>query len=320
MLPNDFTGGPGYFTFDGLLFQLMDDSWETNTEIVNIEKKTNIQGTIGHWEEYVKTTVTGKPIALYSLLATQFAKLFPYRPSNMGQRLRSNTDKPLVIQTTDGRSITFTTAALTKMPSLQFSPNKDLFGSVEFTCLRKQGDGGTGTDAHVVEASSAYTEPLLDPDDIVNCKFSLALGSSSPLNVIECDEEGVTVEPQVQLGELPSWNEGLLNWQINGVTCGAKFTPQNQSQATLLNTLVKTDGTGVGRGTRLGARGLPLTVTTSFVGGPVLTIPLACANKGRLRFGSASRIGEVELYAERTLNDDGDAWLDLFTLDVVPEA
>ncbi len=315
MGPNAFTGSPGYFTWNSILFQLMDENWETNVEIVTVERSTNLQGVIGRWEQYVKSTVTAKPIAFLASLAAQIGVLLPYLPSMRGQRIRGSSDLPLVIQTADGRSITFSSAVLTKMPPVQFAPNKDFWGAAEFTCLRKANTAATDATAHVVEASSAYTAPALDPDDIVSSKYTLAFGST-PFDNIECDEDGVTFEPQVTLKELPTWNEGVLNFQIDKVMAAIKFKPQNLSGANLLNTLVLTDGSSAGRGKRLGARGLALTVTGAAVGDPLLTVPLAVAATGKMHFGSANRVGEVALMAEQK-NVSG-AFAALFTLDVVP--
>ena len=315
MNPADFTGSPGYFSHDGVLYQLADDNWNVDIEIVKVERRSNIRGRLGDWEEYVKSTVKAKPIALLASLATQLTKLIPRRPQQRGQRIRSNTDKPLVIQSTDGRSVTFTSAVLTKMPPLQFAPNKDFFGEVEFTCLRKAGAADTATDGHVVEASSAYTEPLLDPGDILSSKFTLAMGDASPLDDIECDEDGVTFTVDAKLKELMTWNNGLLNYQIDDVTASIKFKPQNLAQADLLNTLLQTDGANAGRGRRLGDRGLSLTVAGG-VGDPSLTIPLAVCSAGGLVYGSDRRLKEVTLMAEETLNGDGDAWEELFTIEV----
>jgi hypothetical protein len=322
MQPNAFTGGPGYFIYDGILYQLMDENWNIDIEIVTTDRKTNLQGFVGKWEEYVRSKVTGKPIALYSQLQTQLDKLVPYRANSTwrrGKRIRSNTDKPLVVHLEDGRTVTFVSAILTKQPSIQCAPNKDFFGSVEFTCLRKAGDDGSADDDHVVEGSASYVEPVLDTYDIVNCKFTLSLGASSPLNNIETDENGIQFEPTVTFKDLLTARDGLLNMQIDNISLGIKFSPQNLSAANLVNTLVKTDGVEAGRGTRLGNRGLTLTVTGESHIYPLITVPLAVASQGKLNVGTGSRVGEVSLMAERTTNDEGDAMLDLFTLAAVEE-
>lgn len=311
MGPDDFSGGPGFLTWNGLTIQPRDENWECTSEIVTVDERTHLQGKIGRREEYVKSVISVQPIALLSILASQFTKLMPYRPSMRGQRIRGSSDKPLVIQTKDGRSITYTSAVLTKMPNLQFAPNKPLFGACEFTCLRKSTGADSATDSHVVEAASAYVEPAIDPSDIVSDLFTVAFGET--FADIETDEDGVTFEPNVQLQELSTAKKGLLNFMIGDVDAMVKFKPQSFSSADFTDTLLQVDGATAGRGKLLGARGLAFTVTGTAVGSPILTIPLACASTGKMQFGTQPRVGEVTLQALRDLANNND----LFNLTVV---
>lgn len=314
MTPDQFKGGPGYFTHDGVLYQLLDDNFEANSEIVTAPISTNLQGRVDMREEYVKSVVSAQPIAFKSTLATLYAKLVPYRPSSRGNLLRGSTDKPLVIQSKAGKSTTFTTACLTKQANLQFAPNKPLFGPVEFTCLRKASGADTATDSHVAVATSAYSEPALDAADILSCLYTYALGASSPLDALEFDEAGVTLETTVQLQDLGTAYKGLLNYRVGNVEAQLRGMPQNLDESDIYNTLMLMDGSSAGRGKSLKDRALPFVITGAAEGDPLVTIPLAVCVRGKAVFGTASRAGEIVLAALL----DTDTPAELFDLDVVP--
>lgn len=311
---NAFTGGPAYLTWNGLTIQMADD-WKAETEIITTPQKTNLQGKIGEREEYSITRITFKPLAFAGDLQALFDALIPYTPDDIGTRIFPDSDVPAVIQTKSGRSITYSASAITKMPTVTFAPNKDLFGEVELTCLRKNNTAATDAAAHVADASSAYTEPDLDPLDIVSSTYALALGNSSPLNAIETDENGIVFEPTMATKERATNNDGLLNYQITEVAASVKFTPVNIDSSTFNDTLLKADGSTAGRGKFLAARGLELTVTGAAAGDPLLTIPNAVCPKGGLQFNGDGRLSEVTLQAQRT--SSAGALQDLFTLSTV---
>jgi len=293
-----FTGGPAYLTWNGLTLQ-MEDDWTAESEIVTVPQRTNLQGKIGDREEWSLTRIKCRPLAFSTGLAGVLAKLWPYDPGDIGTRIFPGTDLPAVIQTKGGRSITYAAAALYTPPPLRFAPNRPLFGDMELLCLRKNNTAATETDAHVVDASSAYSQPNLDPLDIVSSAYSLAFGSDSPLNAIETDEEGIAAELKVEFEDRKTARDGLLNAQIKNVELIVKFTPENIDSEAFNDSLLVTDGTTAGRGKLLSGRGKQLTITGVAPGAPILTIPLAAAPTGSLRFSGQSRVGEVTLQAQR---------------------
>jgi len=87
--------------------------------------KSNLRGTLGKALTGVMAEITISPMALSGDLATMFAKLSAPFLLKRGALLFSGTDKPLVIQTVDGRSQTFAAAAITGW-TLNGAPGKNL--------------------------------------------------------------------------------------------------------------------------------------------------------------------------------------------------
>lgn len=294
-----FSGGPAFLTWNGVTMQLMAD-WKAETEIITKDRATNLRGRVGAWEEYSLTKITARPVVTAANLATLITKLFPYTPAMVGQLIFPGTDLPAVIQTKDGRSLTYAAAALTKMPDVTLAPSEDLFGDFELTCLMENEADAADSDSHVVEASSTYTEPTLDPLSIIAARYGFAWGASSPFDEIETDEKGVVLKPTVTFEELQTQLDGLQNMRIKEVTAELTFVPVNLASADFYN-LVIPQGSTAGRGKPMGARGLAFTATPlgTGAGRPSLSVPLAVPTKAPLQFGSASRIGEVTLACEQ---------------------
>jgi hypothetical protein len=296
---SSFSGGPAFLTWNGVTIQLTAD-WKAETEIKTKDRSTNLRGRVGAWEDYSLTKITARPVVTSANLATLITKLFPYKPSMVGQLIFPGTDLPAVIQTKDGRSITFAAAALTKMPDVTFAPGEDLFGDFELTCLIENEADASSDDTHAVEASSTYTEPSFDPLTIIAARYTFAWGETAPFDDIETDEKGVSLKPSVTFEELQTQRDGLLNMRIKEVTSELSFLPVNLDSEDFWD-LIKPQGSSAGRGKPMGSRGLAFTATPlgSGAGRPSLSVPLAVPTKGANQFGSGPRVGEVTLACEQ---------------------
>jgi hypothetical protein len=308
MLREAFAGGPAYITHDAVTYQFHDD-WTAKYEVRRIPRKTNLQGTVGRSLDCIIAKIVGKPIATSVNLQTLINKLYARRASGRGSMLFGASDKPLVIQAKDGRSLTFSAAGISKQPTVRFAPNVDLFDTVEWTCLlATNGDSADITD-YIVEASSAYTEPTLDPLSIISERYALAWGEDEPFDDIETDEAGIVLEPSLSWTEKPTQKDGLLNFRQEDLTGLVKFTPVNLGSSDFVELIA-----AVGRGKMLGTFGLPLTVTPVSGEGPTLTVPLATPVDPEARFGQESRVGEVTMECERAFEEG--AMQEPFTLAV----
>ena len=317
MLRQNFFGGPAFFTHDSQTYQFGDESFEASNEIKAIEVKSNLQGKLGDREDYSVSIVKGTPLALKSILTTQFGKLFAFQPSNIGNLLFPGTDLPGVLQTKDGLSVTFSAMALSQPPTLQFAATKPLFASqAEWTGLRKNNTAATATNAHVVVASSAYTQPTLDPTNIVDTTYTASWGATAPFDALEFDPEGVRMETRYEWEELGNWNDGIIQMRLKNVTMQLRFVPINVDADDFYDAFMLMDGASAGRGKFLSGRGETFTVTGAAAGDPVLTVQNCVPTNAPLRFGAPSRVGEVVMVAQREYS--GGSLQALFALGVVP--
>lgn len=294
---SDFSGGGAFITWNGLTLQLSDD-WECVPEVDTKERKTNLRGTVGHGLNHIIFKLSAKPIATSANLTTLIAKLLPYRSAQRGRLLSEilgGVDLPCVIQTMDGRSVTFKAALLTKEPDLMFAPNEDFLGEFELTCLlANAGDSATIAD-YFTEASSVYTEPVLDPLTIISERYTLGWGATSPFTDIETDESGIKLTSSLSLKDCITQRDGLLNYRLSDKTSQVQFVPVNLDSGDFASLIP-----AVGRGKMIGTFGQALTVQqVTGVGGPKLVCPLAVPTEDPLRFGEESRHGQVNMLLEQ---------------------
>lgn len=297
MLRANYTGGPAFLTWNGTTIQLHDD-WQVEVEEVVEERRTNLDGLAGHGLSYRMATITGIPVAVSTNLADLIAKLHPYKASDRGKLLSTvlaGANLPAVIQTADGRSITFSAAFLTQMPEVTFAPNVNVFGECTWTCLLAE-NGTFATLANFqAEALSAFTAPALNPVNLISERYNLSWGSTAPFDAIETDSTGIVLRSNLETTELSTQKQGLLDWRINDVTAEVEFVPVNLTSANF-NSLVAT----IARGKSMAGFGQSLTVQqTSGTGAIKLVAPLAVPVTKSQRFSMESRVGAVNMRLER---------------------
>jgi hypothetical protein len=296
MLRSAFQNTTAHLIWNGITIQMHDD-WTADVEVKTTDRKTSHQGVVGRGLDYIIAKISFKPVATSTNLAALIAALHPYNASDRGKRISEiagGSDLTAVIQGKNGRSITFEAGFITKEPDLNFKTNADFFSNAEITCLlATDGDSATIAD-FIEEASSAYTEPTLDPLTIVSDRYSLAWGSTEPFDAIEVDEKGIVLSTNLQLKERMTDRDGLLDYTLEGKTASVKFTPVNLSSADFLDLIPM-----VGRGKLVGTFGQALTVTPDGVGSPVLACQRAVPNNPKAQFGMESLVGELTMQLER---------------------
>jgi hypothetical protein len=297
MLRSALTGGPAFLTWNGLTIQLHDD-WQVEVEEVVEERRTNLDGLASHGLSHRIATITGKPVAVSTNVADLMTKLHPYKASDRGKLLSTvlgGANLPAVIQTMDGRSITFSACFLTQMPEMTFAPNVDVFGDVTWTCILAESGTFATLANFVAEASSAFTAPALNPVNLISERYNLSWGSTAPFDAIETDTSGIVLRPTLDTTELSTQKAGLLDWRINDVTAEVEFTPVNLTSANF-NSLIAT----VARGKAMSGFGQALTVQqTTGTGSPKLVAGLAVPITKSQRFSMESRVGAVTMRLER---------------------
>ncbi len=287
-----FPGGPGYFSHGGNTVQ-MADAWQIASAPTHFEVSTDLHGPVDLREDDTMARLTAVPLQLFGPDAIR--SLYPYQPSMLGALVFPPTDRPLVVYTTAGRSLTFARAALTKMPSMTFAGHRVFFGPAEWTMLRVTDLPAVAAGAMYMAADSAYTEPTPNAPLVLTSAATLNVGT---LAGVQTDENGVTFTPILSLISRKTSKHGVCNYEIAAVGATVTFTPENLTEADLLGGLQPLEGAGTGRGTSLAGIGGAVTVTSVVSGGPALTIPLAAPTKSSLRFDPRTgRVGRVTMAA-----------------------
>ena len=308
-----FPAGPAYLSRGGLTIEMAAD-WKAESEIVSVDVETNLHGVVGKSEDYVITKITGKPIATSSNIAALFAEMHPYTPEMLGQLIMPAVDVPLVIQTRDGKSVTYAASALTKEPEITFGPNVDILGEFEYTCLRALGADPTAAGDVVESDDSAFVAPLMDPLTRIRSPYTVAWGASAPFDAIETKKDGVKLSKTTTLSAVEPMLTSLINWRIEKVEASISFDALNLDVGDFY-AFVQLAAATAGVGRMLGARGQQLTVASTKSGDPQLFVPLAVPDKGPLQFGKESRVGNVNLMAHR--KSSAGVLQPLYTLGVV---
>ncbi len=292
-----YPAGPAFLTIAGITIEMAED-WKVTHQIQKVDMKTNLHGVVGSSEDYVIAKITGKPIATSANLSALLAFLFPYQPEMIGQLAMPDSDTPAVIQTRDGKEITFAAAFLSKMPDVTLAANTDIFGEFEITCIRAFGGDPTNPLDMVQVSSSEYVAPSMDPLARIRAPYAVAWGDAAPFSAIEASKAGVKFSPVVKLTAVEPDLTRLINYRIESVEATAKFTPLNLD-ADDFTGFVQLAGATAGVGKVLGTRGQQLTVTPSGGVGPRLVLPLSVPEEGPMEFNTKSRVGEVTLHAHR---------------------
>lgn len=127
--------------------------------------------------------ITGTPKVFGTSLSGQLAAWFPWTnpKTQLGTQVFPASDLPFVVNLRDGKIITYSGAALTKMPVMSLAPNKPLIGPVEWTALVATGAKVGDTAALSAVSSGSYTEPQWDPTDELFDTYTLSLGTTTSL-------------------------------------------------------------------------------------------------------------------------------------------
>ncbi len=285
-----FVRGPAIVTFNGATFHSKGDiEFELGVETFPVE--TAIHGKVDERVRERVARVRFTPAGEWENLSV----LWPYASTSIGASIFTGSDLPLVIQGADGRKVTLSAAAVTKMPDIILSTTRTLIGQVEFTGIGSDTIPWTTADSLVAEASNAYSDITFSPSAILTQPYTAAWGASPPWSSFET-LEGFTVSFETSFGDVSTDAGGLIDMTLGGIAVVARCQPVGISQAQLI-TAIGVQGTGNARGRSLlaGANNLVISGT-----GVVVTVRKANIRTAPLRYGNTTpRIGEVEFVANR---------------------
>jgi len=301
--------GPAIVTFDSQKFYTKGDI-KVDINLDTFEVESSAYGKVTERTTQRMAKVSFVPVGEWEATGT----LFPYRNMTIGSSIFTGTDKPLVVHTLDGKTITFKAAAVTKCPDMIFSANKTRFGEVEFTCIGSDNTAWTVTDSLVAVASSAFADTTFDPANVKTEPIFVQWGTASPWGGALAGDgfhtaEGVVISHNVSFNEINIDSEGLVDMMLSKISVTAKARPVGATitgafvaitEADVI-TALKIQGSGNLRGKDLA--GSDFIVKLAADNSIVFRLKGAALNDAGYEFGPASlRLGELTWSATRTLS------------------
>lgn len=283
--------GPAIVTFAGAQFYTKGDI-KVSINLESFEVDTAAYGKVDERTTQRRAEVSFEPAGEWESLGV----LFPYGSMNIGTSIFTAVDRPLVIHTLDGKTVTFKAAALTKVPDINLSANKTRFGECTFTAIGSDNAAWTVADSLVAVAALAFADTTFDPANIKTEPVTAAWGAVAPWSSF-LTADGFVVSHDLSFQDINIDTDGLVDMMLSKIAIRAKARPVGITELQLADAL-KIQGAGNPRGKSLAGADLVITATTG-----VVTVKGAALHSGGYEFGSAAlRIGEVEWVGTRTLN------------------
>jgi len=175
--------------------------------------------------------------------------LWPYGSQAFGTSIfgtpgARGTDRPLNIYAADGILVSFSNAALTKVPTLRLGVGVTCAGSCQFTSLLANSTAVTASSAYVVVSTAAI--PTVTTSTTVDNKWAaadilsgpaLATWGSAPWAAFSVDNPGWEVDTNLQLSNVDVDHLGTVDMLLQGMEITAKATPVGPSVSDIITAL-----------------------------------------------------------------------------------
>jgi hypothetical protein len=318
MSQQTYPAGGAYGLYNSQTIRSADD-WKIEDDLQLFQVNSNTRGKIEDRAKNLMGKLTCSPRVFLSTLIAQLGLFVPYLdPALVGTTIFPASDLPFVVQTKDGKSITYSKAAIGKMPDVVFHPAKRLLGSAEFTLLVATGAAMGASASYDAEAASAYTEPAETLGTEYQDTYSMTFGTGGGAITLVADKDGITVKPTVKLEEIQPGMEPTRNYRITEVGCTVEFRPLTMDCDTFYQTFAQ-----LSTGTNAPVLGGPIASTgaqlviqsatgASGSGKLKCTIPMVSRSKGGIEASNKNpRIAKVTLEAQQTYS--AGAWQPLLS-------
>ncbi len=290
--------GPGCVEYNSLKFYSKDDiivteALETENEISSVYGKIGERINDRHFE------ITFTPIGELESLT----KYYPYQGSKIGDDIFPATDLPLIVWGLDGTKRTYNAAAMTKMPDLDLSTGKSLFGQVTFLCLGSGDTAWSGANSLVTHATAqTFPTTTLDTATLFRNAYTGVWGAkAAPWNALKTID-GFKVGFNLQLQDKSVDNYGVVQKCIAGLEVTLTFDPVGVLEADVLSA-IGYQGAGAARGMNLSGLGANMVITGGTTPNLLTaTIKGAAIKDYKLTYGfKTPRIKDVVMVAQNTV-------------------
>ena len=282
--------GPAFVSFNSVVFFTEGDI-QLDPILETFQLNSSLHG--GNQDQYLNDILLKVSFSPEGFWAYR-SVLCPYHTPTLGQEIFGTTDKDVVIQTLAGKQLTLKAGAVTKMPDINLSAGKALWGgSVELTCIGTNNTAWSNASKRMAITDNAFSESTYATDSKLIVPYTAAWGSSTPWDDIVCNEDGWTVSFELNVVPDKTDTEGTIGMSLESCKVMAKCTPKGIDEDDLL-TLLNIQGTGVARGAKLSANKEDLIIQGASTDDPKVTIFNATPKTAGFRFGTTTlRIGEV---------------------------
>lgn len=192
---------------------------------------------------------------------TLAAVLWPYANATIGAGIFSDIDVPAQIHGNDNSLDTYVSVAVNgNMPQMIFHPTKTLVGELELLALRANNLNWIDANSLLTEADTGgtFVDANFSRTNIITQDYQLTWGNVTGFASLDF-VDGLTFEPRVEYVDDTVAPHGLFNRHIKnvgGIVRGIPLGPTRQQ----IQTQLKIQGAGAGRGTSGAAKAFPLDI------------------------------------------------------------
>jgi len=313
-----YPAGGAYGAFNSQTIRSAED-WKIEDDLQLFPVNSVTRGKLEDRVKNLMGKLTCTPRVFLPTLIAQLGLFVPYLdPAAVGTTIFPGTDLPFVVQTKDGKSITYSKAAITKMPEIILHPAKRLLGNTEFSLLVATGAAIGASASYDAEAASSYTEPAETLGNEYYDMYSMTFGTGGAAITLVADKDGISIKPVIKVEEIQPGMEPTRNYRITDVTCSVEFRPLTMDCDTFYGTFAQLSATGAPvLGGPISSNGAQLVISSSTGGvgsGKLkITLPMVSRSKGGIEASNKNpRIAKVTLEAQQTYS--AGAWQPLLSI------
>lgn len=271
---------------------------------------TSMYGTLDEVLLGRKVTVGFTPTEIED---TALVVTHPYFSTVVGTSLYGATDTPLVIWSSAGKKITFSAAAVTKMPDLNLASKGNPLGAIEFTCIGKNNAAWSDAASIAAVTSVAWADPgTFALTSRLNQIYTGSWAASGAWASFQT-KDGFKISFNLETDTTESDADGLIDITFKSLEVMVKCTPFPAGASPIAETEILAgmgwQGTGAARGKSLSsmssAHDLTVTGSATAAQSPkqllTATLTKAQIKTAGMAFGTTRlRNGEVGWTATRT--------------------
>lgn len=286
--------GPGVAVYNGATIFTQGDI-EDDFGIETWQPDSSAHGKLDERVDLRRGAVRLTPVGEWE--AAALTALFPYRTTLIGASI-FGADVPLVIKTVEGHKHTYYAAAVTQMPDIYFGAKKTVFGQVGWSIMGKNNIAWNVADSFRKVEAEAFGDPTwatFSPANVITEPPTITWATAVPTTFKTVD--GVTATFNLELENVETDEEGVVDQTLGDVGIMAKFRPLGQTEAEVQDMLGFQGVGGYTRGAKLLTKGFDLTIANSL--GSLIIHNAALVTAG-FKFGRTTlRNGELGFVAAR---------------------